>query len=124
MDEIAYERLFDFLNEKYNFKPKFIITDFEKSFSSCYKKNKYAKDNTIHLKCMFHFSQILKLSKLGFFKRKLNKQAIEIIIRNAQLLAFIKKDNLNKPEKIELNEIVKYRSLSKFKSYLKNFIFK
>lgn len=73
---------------------------------------------------MFHFSQILtrKLSKLGFFKRKINKQAIEII-RNVQLLTFLKKENLNKFEKIRLNEVVKYKSLSKFKLYLKKHIF-
>ena len=68
MDEIAYDRLFDYLNYKYNFKPKFIMTDFENALASAIKKNKYTKDNTFHLKCMFYFSQMLtrKLSKLGF----------------------------------------------------------
>lgn len=50
---------------------------------------------------MFHFAQMLtkKLSKFGFFKRKINKQSIEII-RDFQLLEFLKKENLNKFVKI------------------------
>ena len=50
------------------------------------------KNNTIHLKYLFYISQMLikKLSNLGFKKKKLNKQLIEII-RNIQILVFLKK---------------------------------
>ena len=83
------------------------------------------KNNTIHLKCLFHFSQMLirKLSNLGFKKKKPNKQHIEII-RNIQTPVFLKKEKTQDFEKIILNEINKFDDISKFKNYLQKYIFK
>ena len=124
MDE-NYERLFNFLIENYNFKPKFLMIDFEVALTAAIKKNDYMKNNTIHLKCLFHFSQMLirKLSNLGFKKKKLNKQLIEII-RNIQILVFLKKEKIQDFEKIILNEINKFDDISKFRKYLQKYIFK
>ena len=106
-DENAYARLFNFLIENYNFKPKFLMTDFDGTLKAAIKKNNYKKNNTIHLKCLFHFSQMLirKLSNLGLKKKKLNKKAIEII-RNIQILIFLKKEKIYDFEKIILNELI------------------
>ena len=45
-----------------------------------------------------------KILNLGFKKKKLNKQLIEII-RNIQILVFLKKEKIQDFEKIILNEI-------------------
>ena len=83
------------------------------------------KNNTINMKCLFHFSQMLirKLSNLGFKKKKLNKQLIEIV-RNIQILVFLKKEKKQDFEKIILNEINKFDDISKFRKYLQKYIFK
>ena len=82
------------------------MTDFEVALTAAIKKNDYIKNITIHLKCLFHFSKMLirKLSNLGFKKKKLNKEFIEII-RNIQILVFLKKEKIQDFEKIILNEI-------------------
>ena len=101
------------------------MTDFEVAQTAAIKKNVYMKNNTLHLKCLFHFSQMLirKLSNLGFKKKKLNKQLIEII-RNIQILVFLKKEKIHDFEKIILNEINKFDNISKFRNYLQKYIFK
>ena len=83
------------------------------------------KNNTIHLKYLFYISQMLikKLSNLGFKKKKLNKQLIEIV-RNIQILVFLKKEKKQDFEKIILNEINKFDDISKFRKYLQKYIFK
>lgn len=45
------------------------MSDFEAALASA-KKNTFTKDNTIHLKCIFHFSQMIikKLYNLAFVK--------------------------------------------------------
>lgn len=72
LDEIAYNRILNFLYENYEFRPKFIMSDFELALASAIKKNIFINENTIHLKCMFHFSKMLikKLHKCGYCNRK------------------------------------------------------
>lgn len=128
LDIEAYDKLLSYLNENFNFKPKIIMTDFEKALSSAIKKNKITKDTTIHIKCLFHFSQMIskKLSKAGMFKKKLNKISLEIL-RNIELLAFINKDKIKKFQDIIIKNLKQYKKLKKLKKftkYLKNYIFK
>ena len=106
LDEIAYDKILNFLNEFFYFKPKFIMSDFEAALAAAIKKNKVTKNDTIHLKCIFHFSQMLikKLYKCGFCKRKLNKKTVEIL-RNIQMLLFIKKENIEKYENIIIEKL-------------------
>ena len=69
LDIEAYDKLICYLNENFNFEPKIIMTDFEHAISSAIKKNKITRDLTIHLKCLFHFSQMVakKLEILNFY---------------------------------------------------------
>ena len=124
-DEIAYSRLITYLYENFKFLPKLFMTDFEGAMISAIKSNSYTKDNTIHLKCLFHYSQMIarRLKSVGFFKKKLNKKAIEII-RNLELLVFLDKKNIIDFESIIIKEISKIKNSSKFINYLKTYIFK
>ena len=40
--------------------PILLMSDFESSLSSAIKNNPLAKENTTHLKYLFHFSQMLR----------------------------------------------------------------
>ena len=64
-----------------------------------------------------------RLKSAGFFKKKLNKKAVEII-RNLELLVFLDKKNIIDFESIIIKEISKIKNSSKFINYLKNYIFK
>ena len=94
IDNKALEILFNYLYENFDFQPKILHTDFDKAIYLAIKNNIHLKD-TIHSKCLFHFSQMVRkrLKKIGYCKNKLNKNSIEII-RNIELLAFIKKKNI------------------------------
>ena len=78
-----------------NFTPKIIMSDFAKAIHLFIKNNKYFKDKTIHIKCFFYCIKMIRqdLVKTGICNKKLNKLAIEII-RNLQMLCFIKKQIL------------------------------
>ena len=54
------------------------------------KNNKYLKKEVLHIKCLFHFSQMIKrkLFNIGICKKKLNKKAIEIL-RNIELVCLL-----------------------------------
>ena len=101
------------------------MTDFESALSSAIKNNPITKENTIHLKCLFHFSQMIakQLRRNGLFKKKMNKTCIEII-RNLEILTFIEKKTISKYEAIILKELSSIKSLGKFIGYVKNYIFK
>ena len=49
LDTIAHEKLFNYLNDNFNFKPSIIHTDFEKALQTSIKNNKITKD-AIHTK--------------------------------------------------------------------------
>ena len=63
------------------------------------------------------------LSKTGIFKRKLNKFTLEII-RNLELMCFIKRIKIKAFQNIILNKLSEKNELKTFINYLKNFIFK
>ena len=56
---------------------------------------------------------IKKLYKWGFCKRKLNKKTVEIL-RNIQMLLFIKKENIEKYENIIIEKIRNIKELKSF----------
>ena len=44
-----------YLYENFQFLPKLFMTDFDGAIISAIKTNSYTKDNTIYLKCLFHY---------------------------------------------------------------------
>ena len=123
-DHITYGKMFDYLFVNYEFKPKILHTDFENALSLALKENSNFKNNVIHTRCFFHFSNMLKknLSKTGLFKKKLNKLSIEII-SNLELLCFIRIDKIKELQSNILNKLEQYKGLTKFINYLKKFLF-
>ena len=124
-DEYAYDKIFNYLYENFGFKPKIIMSDYELALHSSIKNNKNFKDNIIHVKCFFHFTKMIKmhLMKTGLFKRKMNKISIEIM-RNIQLLCFIKKNKIKELKDIIIDKLKEKNSLKNFITYLKDYIFK
>ena len=124
-DEMAYDKIFSYLHENFNFTPKIIMSDFEKAIHSGLKNNKYFKNIVIHIKCFFHFTKMIRnqLMKSGLCNRKLNKYSLEII-RNIQILCFIEKNNINKYKELIINKIKNNDKLTSFIKYLKNYIYK
>ena len=53
LDNIAYERIFDYLYINFNFNPTIIHTDFEKSIALAIKNNKYFKKKSYTFKMLF-----------------------------------------------------------------------
>ena len=64
-----------------------------------------------------------QLVKTSLIKRKLNKYSIEIL-RNIEILCFIKKNSIKKLQEIILDKIGTNVKLKTFASYLKNYLFK
>ena len=64
-----------------------------------------------------------QLVKTGLIKSKLNKYSIEIL-RNIEILCFIKKTSIKKLHDIILNKIKTNTKLKPFCSYLTNYLFK
>ena len=122
---MAYDKIFSYLHENFNFTPKIIMSDFEKAIHSGLKNNKYFKNIVIHIKCFFHFTKMIRnqLMKSGLCNRKLNKYSLEII-RNIQILCFIEKNNINKYKELIINKIKNNDKLTSFIKYLKNYIYK
>ena len=51
------------------------MTDFEAALAAAIKSNPITKDNTIHLKCLFHFSKMIaKLLKVCRLFKKIDKK--------------------------------------------------
>ena len=71
LDNIAYERIFDYLYINFNFNPTIIHTDFDKAIALAIKNNKYFNKNLIHSKCFFHYSKMIKgkLTQTGLTKK-------------------------------------------------------
>ena len=57
--------------------------------------------NAIHVKCLFHYSQMIKkkLNKSGLFKRKLMKYSLGII-RNIEIICFLNKQSIKKQQEL------------------------
>lgn len=78
------------MNENFQFFPKIIHVDYEKALQKAISNIIYFKDNVIHSRCFFHFSQMIreKLQETRICKIKLNRYTYEII-SNVELICFI-----------------------------------
>ena len=125
IDFESYNRIFNYLVENYNFKPKIIHSDFERAIEKAIKINKYFDDTMIHSRCFFHFSQMVrkKLYQSGIYNKKFNKIGFEIL-SNIELLCFLDIDKINNFKKIINNNLNRFEKIEKFSSYINNFIFK
>ena len=125
MDELSYNKIFNYLYENFNFKPMIIHTDFEKSLISSIKKNQYFGKTVINSKCLFHLGQMIlkQLIKIGYHKKKFNKKAIEIL-RNIEILCFIKKEKIKDYKDIIIKKLSGNDNYKSFLNYLKNYFFK
>ena len=112
MDEFSYNKIFNYLYENFNFKSIIIHTNFEKSL-------------VINSKCLFHLGQMIikQLNKIGYHKKKFNKKAIEIL-RNNEILCFIKKENIKYYKDIIIKKLSGNDNYKPFLNYLKNYFFK
>ena len=63
-----------------------------------------------------------QLIKSGLCKKKLNKNALEIL-RNIEIITFIDKINIKKYKEIIINNLQDRENLSKFVKYLKDYLF-
>ena len=59
-DNISYSKIFDYLYNNYNFKPKIIHNDFESSLSQAINENANINKELIHTRCFIHFSNMIK----------------------------------------------------------------
>ena len=125
LDKYSYDKLFNFLHDNFGFMPEIIHTDFEKSLYAAIKNNIYMKDKTIHTKCFFHFTQMIrkKMAQSGLCKRKINKQSLEIL-RNIQLLCFLENKNLKKFKDIIKDKLIGNKIYKNLLNYLESYIFK
>ena len=125
LDAISYDKLFNYLCENFNFLPKYIHSDYEKALHLAIKNNKYLKKEVLHIKCLFHFSQMIKrkLFNIGICKKKLNKKAIEIL-RNIEIICFLEPKNIKKQKEIILEKLDNKEVYIPFIKYLKSYLFK
>ena len=122
LDNISYNKIFNYLNENFKFKPYIMHSDYEKALHLGIKENKYTQ-NALNIKCFFHYTQMIrkKLSSCGICKLKSNKISLEII-RNIQMLCFIDKNNIKKFKDIILDKLSNIESLNLFVKYLKHYL--
>ena len=59
LDNISYNKLFNYLNENFKFKPDIIHSDYEKALHLGIKENKYTQ-NALNIKCFFHYTQMIR----------------------------------------------------------------
>ena len=125
LDYISYDRIFNYLTENFNFNPKIIHSDFEGAISKSISENKYFGKEIIHLRCFFHLAQMIrnKLNRLHLCNKKLNKSVIEII-RNIEILSFIKREQIKEFKKIIIDKLNEDKKYEKFINYLKKYLFK
>ena len=88
-------------------------------------KNNDITKNTVNVKCLFHFSQMIRkqLTKSGICKIKFNKYTLEII-RNIEIMCFLKRYNIKKQQNIIIDKLISNDKLKTFVKYLKNYLFK
>ena len=120
-DKISYERIFRFLKDNYNFIPTIIHHDYEIALYSSFDNNKIFDEPITHVFCHFHYLKAIvdKMIQLKLTKRKLNKKSY-MIIKNIQILSFIKQKNLKKYTDFIINKLLSLNVDSKFISYIRN----
>ena len=103
-DSKSYDKLITYLIDNFNFGPK--IIHFEKALCIAIKNHDNLKNDIIHIKCLFHFSQMIyrKLYKIGYTKKKLNKTTVEII-RNIELICFLNKDKIKEQQNLIIEKL-------------------
>ena len=125
LDNYSYGSIFNYLKENFNFIPKIIHSDFEGAIAKAISENKYFGKNVFHSRCFFHLAQMIrhKLEKLHICTKKLNKQILEII-RNIELLCFIKIEKIKAYKTIILEKLNEDKKYNKFINYLNRYLFK
>lgn len=124
LDFESYDRLFTYLHINFEFEPKIVHSDFELALRKAIMTNMYTK-NAIHVKCLFHYSQMIKkqLNKSGLFKRKLTKYSLEII-RNIEIICFLNKQSIKNQQELIIDKLKDNDKLKDFVNYLKKYLFK
>ena len=56
-DSKSYDKLITYLIDNFNFCEKIIHSDFENALNISIKNHYILKNDIIHIKCLFHFSQ-------------------------------------------------------------------
>ena len=59
LDNISYNKIFNYLNENFKFKPDIIHSNYEKALHLGIKENKYTQ-NALNIKCFFHYTQMIR----------------------------------------------------------------
>ena len=92
----AFIKLLSYMNDMFKFQPNIIHLDFDKALAKAILNSNITK-NTIHIKCFFHFSQMIRknIAISGLCKRKMNKRTVEIL-RNIEILYFLNKTTIKK----------------------------
>ena len=124
IDNISYNRIFNFLYESHGFKPKIVHSGFEQAIEKALNENKNINNGLIHSRCFFHFSKMIrsKLEKNVICTKKLNKLSYEII-SNIEQLCFIQLNKIKEFLKIILEKLSNLEKIKKFIKYLKEYLF-
>ena len=124
-DSNSFLKIFEYLNNIYNFNPTILHSDYEKGIEHAIKKAKFFKNDIIHLKCFFHFSKAIreKLKKLSKENRFLSKNNY-IILKNIELLCSINIERIEGYKKFIIDKLIKINANKSFIEYLQNYWFK
>ena len=124
-DSISFLKIFEYLNNIYNFNPTIIHSDYEIGIELALKKAQFFKNDIIHLKCFFHFSKAIreKLKKFSNEKKYLSKNNY-VILKNIELICFISEDRCEGFKKFIIDKLIKSNVNKSFIEYLQNFWFK
>ena len=55
MDSVSFLKIFEYLNNTFNFNPLILHSDYENGIDLALKKSKFFKNSVIHIKCFFSF---------------------------------------------------------------------
>lgn len=96
-DHISSERIFLYLKDNYNLNPNIVHTDYEKALYSIFINENILKKKILLGFCFFHYIKSIreKMKNINLTAKKLNKNSNEIL-KNIEILSFIKKENLVK----------------------------
>ena len=125
LDTISYTKIFSYLKENYSFYPKVIHLDYEAPLRNAIINSGVFEEKPLLVSCFFHFSANIrrKMEKLKITGKKFNKMAIEIL-RNIELLCFIKPKNIKKFSEILKENLNKNERHKKLYQYVYNYYIK